>query len=232
MSRRTLRRVLAYMKTSSEPYANREEAGDELALALGECGACIVLAIPRGGVVVGYRVAEHLRAPLDVIVPRKIPAPGQPELAIGAVASWGDHERMIDEHTVAMLGVSNEYIEREADQQLAEVNRRLLAYRGTAAPPNVEGRKVILVDDGIATGYTTKAAAVAVRRLNAASVTLAVPVGPPDSVGALRPYVDELVCLRMPTPFLAVGYWYRDFEQISDDEVIELLERARRLGYQ
>ncbi|MCX8053048.1 MAG: phosphoribosyltransferase [Armatimonadetes bacterium] len=217
------------MYRNYEPFDNRQQAGAELAAALNELKGTdsIVLAIPRGGVVVGYEVASALGLELDVIVPRKIPAPGQEELAIGAVASWGDHERIIDEHSVRFLGVSNEYIEHQVEIQLAEVNRRLQAYRGTTEPPNVEGRNVILVDDGIATGYTTRAAALALRKIGAGQVVLAVPVGPPDSVEMLRPFVDDLVCLRTPTPFMAVGYWYRDFRQVSDSEVIELLEKAR-----
>jgi len=212
-----------------QPFENRQQAGVELALAMDDLKGTdsIVLAIPRGGVVVGYEVASALGLELDVIVPRKIPAPGQEELAIGAVASWGDHERIMDEHSVRFLGVSEDYIERQVQIQLDEVNRRLQAYRGTTEPPNVAGRNVILVDDGIATGYTTRAAAVALRRLGAGYVVLAVPVGPPDSIEMLRPFVDELICLRTPTPFMAVGYWYRDFRQVSDPEVIELLERTR-----
>ncbi len=200
-----------------------------MARAIGPCGGgdCIVLAIPRGGVVVGYYVAEYLKLPMDVIVPRKIPAPGQPELAIGAVASWGDHEPIVDERSVRLLGVTQDYIEREARRQLEEINRRLIAYRGTTDPPDVKDREVILVDDGIATGYTTLAAATAAGRLGARSITLAVPVGPPDSVEALRGHVDRLICLRTPSPFMAVGCWYRDFEQVSDAEVIDLLRRAR-----
>ena len=215
-----------------EPFDTRQQAGRELAIALAglKGGDCIVLAIPRGGVVVGYEVALALNVDLDVIVPRKIPAPMQEELAIGAVASWGDHERLLDERSVAYLGVSEAYIERAVETQLVEVNRRLLAYRGTADPPNVAGRTVLLVDDGIATGYTTRAAALALKNLKAAKVILAVPVGPPDSVEAIRPYVDELICLRTPEPFMAVGYWYRDFRQVSDAEVNELLRRARARG--
>ncbi len=175
---------------------------------------------------VAYEVAETLDLELDVIVPRKIGAPGQPELAIGAVASWGDHDAILDEQTVRILGVSREYIEREVEQQLAEVARRLAAYRGTSSPPRVEGRSVILVDDGIATGYTTRSAATALRNLNAGSIVLAVPVAPPDSLATIKPYVDEIVCPRTPYPFLAVGYWYRSFEQVTDDEVIALLRSA------
>ena len=211
------------------PYDDRQQAGVELALALDRYRDqdCVILAIPRGGVVVGYEVAQALDCDLDVIVPRKIGAPNQPELAIGAVATWGDHQIIIDEHAVRALGVSSDYLEQEAQQQSVEANRRLLAYRGTLDPPEVEGRTVLLVDDGIATGYTTRAAAIAVRHLDPSEVVLAVPVGPPESVRTLRPYVDGLVCLRTPEPFLAVGYWYRDFAQVSDEEVVELLRLAR-----
>lgn len=211
-----------------EPFENRQQAGMELAQALSEYRGTdtVVLAIPRGGVVVGYEVARALDLELDVIVPRKLRAPEQEELAIGAVASWGDHERILDDRATRLLGVSNEYIEREVAQQLAEVNRRLLAYRGTTDPPNVAGRTVLLVDDGIATGYTTRAAAIALRNLDAARVILAVPVGPPDSLEAIRPYVDDIVCLKAPAQFLAVGYWYRDFRQTEDSEVIDLLRKS------
>lgn len=217
------------MNTNIRPFDTRQHAGQELARALQRHRGsdAIVLAIPRGGVVVGYEVAKELRLELDVIVPRKIPAPQQEELAIGAVASWGDHEVMLDEHSVRFLDVPDEYIRSEVTRQLAEVDRRLAAYRGAVEPPYVTGRTVMLVDDGVATGYTTKAAAVALRKMNAASVVLAVPVGPPDSIQALKPFVDELICLRTPTPFLAVGYWYREFAQVSDAEVIDLLEKAR-----
>lgn len=212
-----------------EPFENRNQAGRALAAALEHLQGtdCIVLAIPRGGVVTAYEVATALDWELDVIVPRKLRAPGQPELAIGAVASWGDHERLLDDRSITMIGVSPEYIEREVKEQLSEVGRRLIAYRGTTEPPNIAGRTVVVVDDGIATGYTTRAAILAARNLKAAKIILAVPVGPPDSVEALRPYVDELICLKMPFPFMAVGYWYNDFEQVSDAEVIRLLDEAR-----
>ena len=212
------------------PFDNRQQAGRELASALTEYRGqdCIILAIPRGGVVVAYEVATELGLALDVIVPRKIGAPGQPELAIGAVASWGNHERILDERAVAYLGVGEDYIERQVRQELAEVNRRLLAYRDTTDPPDVAGRKVILIDDGIATGYTTKAAALALRNLNASRVILAVPVAPPDALESIGPYVDEIVCLKTPSPFMAVGYWYHDFLQVSDAEVVGLLRKARQ----
>lgn len=211
------------------PYENRQQAGRELAAALERHRGTdsVVLAIPRGGVVVGYEVAKALGLEIDVIVPRKIGAPDQPELAIGAVASWGDHDIILDEQAVRYLGVSQSYIEREVADQLEEINRRLIAYRGTSDPPNIENRSVILVDDGIATGYTTRAAALALRNLKASNVILAVPVGPPDSLAAIRPYVSEIICLKTPYPFMAVGYWYRDFDQVSDEEVIALLRAAR-----
>ena len=217
------------MNAPVTPFGDRRQAGAELAAALeGYRGTeSTVMAIPRGGVVVAYEVAVELDLALDVIVPRKLGAPGQPELAIGAVASWGNHEFIVDEQSVRYLGVSRDYIQREVDAQLAEITRRLQAYRKTTDPPDVEGRSVILVDDGIATGYTTRAAALALRNLKASRITLAVPVAPPDSLRAIRPYVDEIVCLKTPDPFLAVGYWYRDFAQVSDEEVISLLESAR-----
>ena len=223
--------VSGNMHDPAQVFENREQAGKELAKAIGPCEdeECVVLAIPRGGVVVGYVVAESLALPLDVVVPRKIPAPNQPELAIGAVASWGDNELMIDERSVRILGVTEDYITRESQRQLDEVTRRLIAYRGTTDPPDVRGKLVILVDDGIATGYTTLAAIAAMRRLGAESITLAVPVGPPESLETLRPRVDRLICLRTPSPFMAVGYWYWDFEQVSDDDVIELLRKARSI---
>lgn len=187
----------------------------------------LVIAIPRGGVVVAYEVSTALGLPLDVVVPRKIGAPGQPELAIGAVASWGDHEFIIDEQSVRYLGVTQEHIDREVKAQLDEVSRRLQAYRKTGDPPDVAGRPVVLIDDGMATGYTTRAAAVALRRLDAAEISLAIPVAPADSLESIRPYVDKILCLKTPYPFIAVGYWYTDFSQVSDDEVIELLIKSR-----
>ena len=216
------------MRESDVPFDNRLQAGRELAVALQIYRGtnALVLAIPRGGVVVGYEVAVALGLELDVIVPRKIGAPGQPELAIGAVASWGNHEFILDEHAVRYLGVRQDYIDAEVAAQLREVTRRLQAYRHTTEPPAVKGRSVILVDDGIATGYTTRAAAVALRNLDAADITLAVPVAPPDSLDAMRGSFDKVVCLSTPHPFLAVGYWYKDFAQVTDDEVIALLGQA------
>ncbi len=209
-------------------FKDRVQAGRMLAgrFASRPTDNLIVLAIPRGGVVVGYEVANALGVSLDVIVPRKIGAPGEPELAIGAVASWGNHEIYLDESMVRYLGVSEEYIRREADAQLAEIDRRLNAYRGNSEPPRVENADVVVVDDGIATGSTMIAAVRALKRMRPRSTVVAVPVASPDSVNRLRSEVDELIVLDAPSPFMAVGYWYQDFQQTSDEEVRSLLREA------
>jgi putative phosphoribosyl transferase len=209
-------------------FGDRREAGAILTEALRNRlkGDCVVLAIPRGGVVVGRVIADALGLPLDVIVPRKIGAPGQPELAIGAVISWGNSDTVLDSKATEYLKVSEDYIKQRVGQELEEVKRRLLAYRGTVEPPNVVNKNVVLVDDGIATGYTVRAASLALRRLGAARVVLAVPVAPPDSLEALRPDFDEVICVSAPTPFPAVSYWYRDFRQVTDQEVVDMLKRS------
>lgn len=185
----------------------------------------IVLAIPRGGVVVGYAVAAALGMPLDAIIPRKIGAPNQPELAIGAVAG-DDGAYILDEQTIRYLRVPQSYIEAEIARQREEIARRRKLYRDDKPPPKIEGRTVILVDDGIATGYTTMAAARVLRSKHPAKLILAVPVAPPDSAERLRPEVDELIVLETPEPFYSVGSWYIEFEQTTDQEVIELLRKA------
>ena len=182
-----------------------------------------MLAIPRGGVIVGYEVAAALNVPLDVIIPRKIGAPGQPELAIGAI---GDDISVLDEQAIRYLDVSEKYIQEEIERQQREIERRWRAYRGDRPFPDVKGKTVILVDDGIATGSTTMAAARALRKKNPGKLVLAVPVAPPDSVERLKPEVDELITLEMPEPFFAVGSWYEEFEQTTDVEVVDLLHRA------
>lgn len=206
-------------------FRDRTEAGRKLAAALEKYRGpdTLVLAIPRGGVEVGYEVSETLGAPLDVIIPRKIGAPGQPELAIGAI---GDDVSVIDERAVESLGVSDEYLQREIETQRREMERRWRSYRGDRPFPDVAGKTVILVDDGIATGSTTMAAARALREKKPGKVVLAVPVAPPDSVQRLRPEVDELVVLETPEMFFAVSSWYEEFPQTTDREVIDLLRRA------
>ena len=211
-------------------FDDRIDAGRKLAGLLEEYRNtdALVLAVPRGGVVVGYEVAEALDLPLDVVVPRKLGAPGEPELAIGAVSAWGDHDVILDQETLRYLGVSHDYIERETEAQLAEIDRRLIEYRGDADPPQVNGRTVIVVDDGIATGYTMQAAVLALRRLNPAKLVLAVPVAAPDAAHNLSRMVDAFYALTTPTPFLAVGHWYHNFEQTTDEEVIGLLKKRKQ----
>ncbi len=187
----------------------------------------LVLAVPRGGVVVGYQVARGLRLPLDVVVPRKLGAPGDPELAIGAVAPWGNSEPFLDEATIDFFGVSGDYIASETQAQLAEIDRRLNEYRGTTHPPDVRDKTVVIVDDGIATGYTIQAAIEAIKRLEPSKTILAVPVAAPEPVRRLSPLVNEIYTILTPSPFRAVGHWYRNFAQTTDREVVELLKHRR-----
>jgi len=211
-------------------FADRHDAGRRLAEALGEYrrADAIVLAIPRGGVVVGYEVAAALGLPLDVIIPRKIGAPFQQELAIGAI---GDNEYVLDEQTVRYLGVSDQYIAEEIERQKHEIERRWQLYRDDRPFPDLTGKTAIMVDDGIATGYTTMAAARAIRKRRPAKLVLAVPTAPRESVARLRPEVDKLIVLDTPEPFFAVGSWYEVFDQTTDEEVIELLHRAEETAH-
>lgn len=209
-------------------FEDRVDAGRRLAARLGRYRGtnAIVLAIPRGGVVVGYEVASSLGIPLDVVIPRKLGAPGQPELAIGAI---GDGISVLNQQIVDYLRVPQRYIEAEIEQQRRELERRLTLYRGDRPFPDLRGRTAVLVDDGIATGYTTIAAARSVRARQPEKLVLAVPVAPAEGVELLRPEVDEIVVLETPEPFFAVGSWYADFGQTTDAEVIELLERGRNI---
>ena len=186
----------------------------------------MVLALPRGGVPVGYEVARALKAPLDVFIARKLGAPNQPELGIGAVAH--DGSRVLNERIVEEIGVSEEYIERVAAEETKEAERRIKLFRGERPEPEVRERTAILVDDGIATGVTTRAAIEALRRRDPRRLVLAVPVCATHAAELLRREVDELICLEAPSNLMAIGLWYRYFEQTSDEEVIDLLERARR----
>ncbi len=206
-------------------FEDRADAGRKLAERLeGFRGPdTIVMAIPRGGVVIGYQVAEALGAPLDVIVPRKIGAPGQPELAIGAI---GDDQVVLDQQIISYLSVPRSYLDEEIARQKQEIERRMRLYRGDRPFPDLTGKTVILVDDGMATGSTTLAAARALRTKHPGRLILAVPVAPPESVAKLRPEVDEIIVLETPEPFFAVGAWYANFDQTTDEEVIELLNRA------
>jgi predicted phosphoribosyltransferase len=186
----------------------------------------IVLALPRGGVVVGYEVARALDAPLDVIVARKLGSPNYPEFGIGAIAE-GD-ARVVDEKTVRALGISETEIERVEAQERAELERRIRRYRGDRPPPDLRNRTVIVVDDGLATGVTARAAIEGIRSQRPRRLILAIPVCAQETADVLRTIVDEVLCVAAPAEFLAVGAWYTNFEQTSDEEVQALLERRRQ----
>jgi putative phosphoribosyl transferase len=208
-------------------FRDRVEAGRRLAERLQVYAGrddVIVLALPRGGVPVGFEAAKALGAPLGVFVVRKLGVPGHEELAMGAIASGG--VILLDENLVRRLGLGREELERTVAAELRELQRREEAYTGGREPPDVEGRTVILVDDGLATGSTMRAAALAVRRLNPARIVVAVPVASPETCEAFHDVVDETVCVMTPRPFRAVGLWYDDFSQTSDDEVRRLLADA------
>ncbi len=206
-------------------FQDRHEAGQLLAKELDWLRGqdnLIVLGIPRGGVVVAYEVAAALNAPLDVYITRKIGAPYNPELAIGAVAS--DGTLVLDHMLVARVGASDDYIKEETERQRQEIERRMVAYRGSRPAPQLEGRAVVLVDDGVATGATVLASLRAIRQRNPEQLVLAVPVGPADTLAKLSQEADRVVCLYAPEVFWAVGAFYAVFDQTSDAEVIRLLE--------
>ena len=209
-------------------FQNRAEAGKTLARALVDMKLAdpVVLALPRGGVPVGYEVAKALGAPLDVILVRKIGAPGHKEYGIGAVVDGSAMQTVINEAATRMVGADRAYIEREVARELGVIERRREAYR-SGPPVPVKGRTVIVIDDGIATGSTAMVALRALAKAGPSRIILAVPVAPRDSLNSLRGLCDDVVCLMMPEPFHAVGAHYRDFGQTSDDEVIRLLEDAR-----
>lgn len=212
-----------------EPFRDRRDAGRRLAAVLGAYRGpdTVVLGVPRGGVAVAAEVAAGLGASLDVVLAHKLGAPWQAELAIGAVTSEGDL-RLLDEPALHALGVSAEYVEAETVRQRADMSRRLTAYRGERPPPELAGKTVIVVDDGVATGYTMRAALAGLRRLNPARLVAAVPVAPPSACAALAEVADEVVCLLTPAAFGAVGAWYRDFDQVDDETVHLLLHSGQR----
>jgi predicted phosphoribosyltransferase len=204
-------------------FADRSDAGRQLADRLQHLKDqdAFVLGIPRGGVIVAAEVAASLQAPLDVIVPRKIGAPFNPELAVGAVAP--DGTVVYDESMVRRLGIDLSDLKRQAARELQEIERRRRLYRGDRPAPDLRGRTVILVDDGIATGYTVQAALRSLRQQQPKRLVLAVPVAPADSLARLRPDADEVVCITAPVDFYAVGQFYYDFGQTSDQEVLSAL---------
>lgn len=211
-------------------FEDRSEAGRKLSALLVKRGykkdePLVVLGIPRGGVVVADEVAAGLSAPLDVIIARKLRAPYQPELGIGAVIS-GDHITIINEEVARLTGATKDYLDREIADQREEIERRLRFYRGESPATEVSGKTVIVVDDGIATGYTFRAALEGLRRRNPRKLIAAAPVAAQDSAEMLRAFADEVICLSTPAYFVAVGAWYRNFDQTSDEEVAAILRRS------
>ena len=206
-------------------FSDRSEAGRALAqqLARLELRAPVVLALPRGGVPVAAEIARELKAPLDLVLVRKIGVPWQPELAVAAIVDGTHPELVIDEEVKQEAGVDQGYIEAEAKRQLVELERRRRVYLSGRLPIPLLGRTAIVVDDGIATGTTMRAALKALRRRSPAEVVLAVPVAPRETIEALRELVDRVVCLAQPEPFYAIGLHYGDFHQFEDEEVIAAL---------
>ena len=208
-------------------YRDRVEAGRHLAAQLtnyADRADVLVLALPRGGVPVAFEVAEALRAPLDIFLVRKLGVPGQEELAMGAIATGG--VRVLNEDVVDYLRIPGAVIDAVAADELRELERRERAYRGDRPAPDVRGKTVILVDDGLATGSTMRAAAAALRQQQPARIVVAVPVSAPQTCDEYRMGVDEIVCAVTPESFQAVGQWYEDFAQTTDEEVHERLARA------
>lgn len=210
-------------------FADRTEAGVQLARALARLRLPepVVLALPRGGVPVAAEVARRLCAPLDLLMVRKIGAPLQPELAVAAVVDGARPEVVVDDETAAWASVNPAYIDAQAKRQLQEIERRRTVYLRGRPPLPLAGKSVIVVDDGIATGTTVRAALKALRRQQPACIVLAIPVAPAQALARLRDDIDEIVCLRRPEPFRAVGAHYADFRQVEDDEVLACLDEAQ-----
>jgi predicted phosphoribosyltransferase len=216
------------IEANSAAFGDRRDAGRRLAeqlSAYANRSDVTVLALPRGGVPVGYEVARALDAPLDVFVVRKLGVPGHDEVAMGAIATGG--VRVLNDDLIAQLAIPADVIDAVAERERAELMRRERLYRGGRPYPDVRGRSVILVDDGLATGATMMAAIEALRKLEPARIAVAVPIASREACEEMRRQADEVVCARTPEPFRAVGRWYEDFSQTSDAEVRELLGRAK-----
>jgi putative phosphoribosyl transferase len=208
------------------PFRDRVEAGRRLAGALLQFKGedTVVLGIPRGGVVVAKEVADALEAPLDIVITRKIGAPGEPEFALGAVTQEGDV--ILDRRTVESLGVGKEYLDAEIRRKREEVRQRMERFRGDAPYPSLKGKLVIIVDDGIATGSSVEAAVTSIRKTDPKEVIVAVPVAPPDAVESLREKGEMVVCLETPGMFFAIGEFYQRFDQVEDSEVKRILDES------
>jgi putative phosphoribosyl transferase len=216
------------MIARSAHFVDRQDAGRQLAGAVARLNLArpLVLALPRGGVPVAFELARLMHAPLDLLLVRKIGAPGHEEYGLGAVVDGDDPQIVLNEEIMRLVNPPAGYVEGQAKRELLELERRRKAYLGSRRPTPLKDRTVIVVDDGIATGVTVTAALKGLRRTSPARVILAVPVAPADVIEALRPEVDDLVCLATPEPFRAVGAHYTDFNQVSDQEVIALLDQA------
>jgi putative phosphoribosyl transferase len=208
-------------------FNDRRDAGVHLASRLeeykGQTGV-LVLALPRGGVATGYEIAHYLKVPLDIVIVRKIGFPGQPELAIGAVSETG--RVVLNESIISMYGVSKDYVEREVSQQKKEISRRAELYRKGKRLPSLEGKTIILVDDGVATGATMKAAIITLKEEKLKKLIVALPVAPAGMADEIEQMADTLICIETPFDFMAVGAYYHDFTQVTDEEVIDLLKRS------
>jgi putative phosphoribosyl transferase len=213
---------------SGEPFANRREAGQLLAEAMLDLRGqkAVVLGIPRGGIVVAQGIADRLEADLDIVLSRKLGAPGHSELAVGALAESG--ELFINQSVAEELEVTESYLEQEKRQQMAEIRRRSQMIRAVSPKISLKGRTVIVTDDGVATGATMQAAVWAVRHENPGKLIAAIPVASEEAVTRLSGDVDELYCLRMPDNFMAVGQFYSEFEQVTDEQVLEILSQDRK----
>jgi putative phosphoribosyl transferase len=211
--------------SGTAPFADRESAGRELAARLAPWRDAdpVVLALPRGGVAVAAPIAVALHAPLDVLLVRKIGAPEEPELAYAAIVDGDPPQVVVNDEVARWVRGSDAWLARQVARETAEIERRRRVYVADRVPLPVESRTTIVVDDGLATGTTARAALLALRKRQPARLVLAVPVAPMDTIEALRPLADEIVCLRMPSPFRAIGLHYRDFHQLDDAEVVQLL---------
>ncbi len=208
-------------------FRDRVDAGQKLAEKLTEYARrddVLILALPRGGVPVAFEVAERLNAPMDVFLVRKLGVPGQEELAMGAIASGG--VRVLNERTVDYLNIPEEVIDRVAAKEQRELERREKTYRDDLPAPDVKGKTVILIDDGLATGATMRAAAIALKQMNPTKIVVAVPVASDETCREFQQEVDAVVCAITPEPFYGVGLWYDDFSQTTDEEVSELLQKT------
>jgi putative phosphoribosyl transferase len=208
-------------------FNDRSDAGAQLAARLKgykDKKNVLVLALPRGGVVTGYEIARSLNVPLDIVIVRKIGFPGQPELAIGAVSETGTV--VLNEFIISSYGVPKDYISQEISRQKEEIARRIRLYRKGKSLPNLEGKTIILIDDGVATGATIKAAITTLKKEKLNKLIVALPVASPEVAGELQQMVDEFICIETPLDFMAVGAYYVDFVQVSDEGVVELLKQS------